>query len=255
MSPHLFFAACLGCLLLGTPGSSEGQPNKPAQPPGLKMVISERLQLPSQMPWAYAELLDPESPRFILKKEDILPAGFMTWSFFVGALDPDKISADNLAYFFAMNPKHIRPMMEDLKDLDPELVEKLAKNPKGALLGRERLARIKKRVGDTLQLKGINHFKEIDLELEIVGALPEGRYDLGAIMNQTYLRQALDRYQKENGKAHPLADKSLSLIWLLVRDQAAFDRIAAQIEKAPQFADPPVRCESLKDAAKLLEKK
>ena len=51
---------------------------------------------------------------------------------------------------------------------------------------------IGKRVGETFKLTSIN-YKGIDLEFEIVGNLPEGRYDSSAIMNALYFKEALNK--------------------------------------------------------------
>src|SRR5262249_12397199 len=109
--------------------AENGAEKQPKPSPGVTMIVTDRFQVPSQMPWTYAEYLDPESPKCILKKEDVLPSGFMYWSFYGGTLDPTAIVADNLVFFFAMEARHIRPMMEGLDNLDPELVRKLEKSP------------------------------------------------------------------------------------------------------------------------------
>jgi putative ABC transport system permease protein len=151
--------------------------------------------------------------------------------------------------FFAMNPNHIRPMMDGLENLDPKLVEQLVSKPVGVLVGRARLAALGKGVGDRIKVTSLN-YQEIDLEFEIVGELPAGRYEQSAIMNVAYLKLALDTYEQRKGKAHPMADKSLNLVWLRVRDQAAFERVKAAIENAPQFKAPPLKCERAAEGVK-----
>jgi RNA polymerase sigma factor (sigma-70 family) len=209
----------------------------------IKVVITEKWQLPSMMPLSFAEFLDPKNPKCILKKEDIVPDGFMTWGFYGGTLVPAKVAPENSLFFFAMNPNHIRPMMDDLENLDAKLVEHLLKQPNTVLIGRSKLATLNKRVGDKFMVTSLN-YKGIDLEFEIVGELPAGRYDQSALMNASYLKQALDGYEKKMGQAHPMADKSLSLVWLRVRNQAAFERVKAVIENAPQFKALPLHCET-----------
>src|SRR5262249_30561202 len=90
----------------------------PAQSQGVQLSVTERGQLPSQMPLSYAAFLNPADPRFLLKGEDIRPDDFMTWQFYGGSLDPDKRTRENLVFFLALDPRKIRPMMDGLEDLD-----------------------------------------------------------------------------------------------------------------------------------------
>ena len=60
------------------------------------------------------------------------------------------------------------------------------------------------------------------------------RYDQSAAFNREYLNAALDDYpRKHNGQAHPLAGKTLNLMWLRVPDSASFERVAEQIANSP----------------------
>jgi putative ABC transport system permease protein len=208
-----------------------------------KIIVTERWQLPSQMPLTHADYLNPESPKFILDPGDVGPGDFMTWSFYGGSLDPTKMTRENIVFFFAMNPRHIIPMMDDLQDFDPALVEKLEQNRIGCLIGRERMEALNKRVGEKFKVTSFN-YKGVDLEFEIVGELPEGRYNQSAIMNERYFNNELDRYARVHGQKHPLDQKRLNLVWLRVKDRPTFDRVGSLIENSPYFADRPVKCET-----------
>lgn len=210
-----------------------------------KLIITERWQLPSQMPLTHARYLNPESPDCVYNPRDfdIGPEDFMTWSFYGGTTDPAKMSRENLVFFFVMNPKHIRPMMDDLNTYDLSLVKKLEDNPRGCLLGKDRLQSIDKKVGERFKLTSIN-YKGIDLEFEIVGELPEGRYNQSGIMNESYFHNELDKYAREKRQPHPLDQKRLNLVWLRVRDQATFNRLGEVIENSPYFSDRPVKVET-----------
>jgi putative ABC transport system permease protein len=79
------------------------------------------------------------------------------------------------------------------------------------------------------------NYKNIDLEFEIVGVLPEGRYDELAIMNEKYFNEEMDGYPRNSknpsrGKPHPLSEKRLNLIWLRVRDKETFAKVSDLIE-------------------------
>jgi putative ABC transport system permease protein len=172
------------------------------------------------------------------------PNDFMVWSFYGGTTDPNKITPDTLIFFFVMEPEQIIPMMDDLGDLDPRLVEALKQKPQGCLLGTDKLKQLNKRVGERFKLTSIN-YKGIDLEFEIVGVLPDGRYNASAIMRLDYFNNAFDQYERNNNKnAHPLAHKRLNLIWIRVGDRATFDKIGSIIEDAPHFSQFPVKTET-----------
>jgi len=212
----------------------------------LKIVITERWQRPSQLPLTHADYLNPQkTSQFLFKDEEtgIGVKDFMTWSFYGGTLDPSKRTRENLVFFFVMEPDQIIPMMDDLENYDPKLVEKMRQTRNGCLVGPERLAMMNKRVGERFKVTGLN-YKDVDLEFEIVGELPAGRYSMNAIMNAEYFNQELDRYAREKGAKHPLDGKRLNLIWLRVPDRQTFNRVAAKIESASVFADRPVKCET-----------
>src|SRR5262249_33704398 len=140
-------------------------------------------------------------------------ADLMTWQFYGGTLDPDKRTPENLIFFFAMEPDKLPTMMDDLENLDPALVRALKENDRGAIVGKERLAKMNKKVGEKLPVTGLN-YKDIDLDFYILGTFPEGRYNQSAVMNRDYLNRSLEDYERKNRKPHPMADKSLNLFWM-----------------------------------------
>src|SRR5207244_10347003 len=81
-------------------------------------------------------------------------------------------------------------------------------------------------------------------DIEIVAEFPPGQYGQSAIMNRSRLNNALDAYKQKNGKPHPLADKTLNLVWLKVPDTAAYNKVAEQVEHSPLFTVPAVKCET-----------
>jgi putative ABC transport system permease protein len=214
------------------------------QSANFKLIVTERWQLPSQMPLTHADYINPESPKFLPELQGLYEAkDFMTWSFYGGTTDPAKFSLENLVFFFAMNPKHIRTMMDELDTLDPALIQKMLDKREACLLGKDRLRALNLVVGSRFKLTSIN-YKGVDLEFEVVGELPEGRYDKSGIMNERYFNEALEKYARDKGTRHPLDLKRLNLIWLRVRDQATFNRVGEVIENASVYRDPPVKCET-----------
>jgi putative ABC transport system permease protein len=210
-----------------------------------KLIVMERWKVPSQMPPTHADYLNPGSSKCLpaLKEAGLAPKDFMTWSFYGGTTDPDKMSLENLVFFFVMDPTAIRPMMDDLENFDPALIKKMLDKREACLLGQDKLRSLNKRVGERFKLTSIN-YKDIDLEFEIVGALPPGRYDKSGIMNDKYFNEALDKYARDKRTRHPLDQMRLNLIWLRVPDQATFNKVGAAIEESPYFGDRPVKCET-----------
>ena len=126
-----------------------------------------------------------------------------------------------------------------------EAVEQMQKNKKAVIVGRTRLQEMNKQIGERFTLKGLT-YAGIDLEFEIVGSFPPGRFDLNAVMNRDYLNDALDAYARAHGgRSHPMADKTLNLVWLQVRDLDEFNQIGRQIEHSPVLQSPPLKCETL----------
>ncbi len=205
-----------------------------------KAIITERWQVPSQMPFAYAGPLEEGG---YSAPGDVHPTDSMTWQFYGGTLDPTNRSFENFMFFFAMDPHKLRTMMDDLENLDPALVEKLAATRDGAIIGRKRLAKLNKRIGERFKVTSYT-LKGVDLDFEIVGVFPEGRYDQSGVMNREYLNAALDKYAREHGTRHPLADKTLALVWLRVPDSESFSKVSSQILNSGRFTAPAVKVET-----------
>jgi putative ABC transport system permease protein len=178
----------------------------------------------------------------------------MSWSFYGGSLESDtaKRTRENLVFFFVMDPKKLTTMMDGLDELTPEQLKDLhagiklmEEDHRRVILGKERLKALDKKVGERIALYSIN-FKDINIDgLEIVGVFPEGRYDQSAVMHKELLEGALDSYKaSHNNTPHPMADKSLNLVWLRVPDTRAYEKIADQIMNSSQFKTPAVKCET-----------
>lgn len=215
----------------------------------LKAIITERWQIPSQMPYSYAASLSEGAAR---EPGDVRPVDSMTWSFFGGTTesDPAKRNMQNSLFAFAMEPSKLTTMMDDLDSLEGETkvefdkaVAELEKNRQGMIVGKVRLESMNKRVGETIELYGVN-YRDIKLEFKIVGTFPEGRYDQSAVMHRDYLIAALEQYEDEKGQKHPLDGKSLNLVWIKVPDMDAFNRVADQIVESPLYTNPSVKCET-----------
>lgn len=214
-----------------------------------KIIVTERWQIPSRMPVAYASSLREGAAR---EPGDVRPTDSMTWQFYGGTIDATKRTRENFLFFICTQPDKVATMMDELEDLQggkrDELlraIEKMKAKRNGVLIGEGLLKRLKKRVGDRMTITSVN-FKGIDLEVEVVDTFPPGtRYDLSAVMNADYLNAAFDDYKAKNkGTPHPLADRTLGLVWLRVNNREDFERLAAQVMNSPSYTNPAVKCDT-----------
>lgn len=220
----------------------------------IKAIVTEKWQNPSMMPYSYAAGLcaggvDPND------STAVHPQGSMTWGFYVGSTEsnPAKRSFENLFFSFVMEPEKARSMLDNIDSLSDEQVQpltdavnKMKTIRNGLIVGEGRLAKLNKRVGDRIKVYGRN-FRDIDLELEIVGTFPKAAesYTDSSIIGREYFESALDTYKAtHNNKPHAMADKSLALVWLRVPDRSSFDKLTEQILTAPTFSNPAVKCET-----------
>lgn len=212
-----------------------------------KAIVTERWQIPSQMPPAYEASIAKGAAS---KPGDAEPQDHMTWSFYGATLDAKK-TRENLLFFFCLDPDKVLPMMDDFSNLSAEEerrlkagLEAMKEDHRRVLLGRERLKAVNKQVGERISLFSIN-YNGIDLdECEIYDMLPEGRLTLFGLMHRDRLKDALEAYKAKTGKAHPLAEKSLNLVWLKLPDTETYNRVADQILHSPLYSNPAVKIET-----------
>lgn len=213
-------------------------------------MVTERWSIPSRLPYAYADVLSRGAAR---NPGDVRPLDSMTWQFYIGTLDPLNLTRENMVFAIACDPAKIETMMDGLDSLPDDQraqlhadVAKLKANRQGIILGHTHLVNTNKRIGERFMLTGMSISKGIDLDFEIVGAFPAGRYDTLAAFNRDYYVGAFDAYPaSHNGQKHPWAERNLSMMLLKVADSAAFNRVAAQIESSPELTSPAVRCETM----------
>ncbi|HEY0982687.1 ABC transporter permease [Schlesneria sp.] len=220
----------------------------------IKAIVTEKWQAPSLLPYSYAAGLsegaaDPNDPNAVR------PQDSMSWGFFVGSTEsnPAKRGYENLFFAFIMEPEKARTMLDGIDVLTDEQAAPLIAGIKrmneirnGVIIGPGRLEKMKKRIGDRITGYSRN-YRDINLEMEIVGTFPKEatQYTDSAIINREYFEAQMDAYKLTNGnKPHPLADKTLSLVWLRVPDRVSFNKLTEQILTAPSYTNPPVKCET-----------
>ncbi len=212
-----------------------------------KAIVTERWQIPSQMPLSYERILQEGAAA---KPGDVKPQDIMSWQFYGATLDSKK-SRENLVFFFCVDPAKVLPMMDEFRDLNAEelalmqdAMRAIQEDKRRVVLGRDCLRRINKKVGERISLFSINYLG-IDLDdCEIYAELPEGRLTLFGLMHRDRLNNALDAFEHKTGKPHPLARKCLNLVWLQIPDTATYNQLAEQIGGSSSFTDPAVKIET-----------
>lgn len=214
-----------------------------------RAMVTERWSVPSRMPFAYGDALARGAAR---NADDCVPTDSMTWQFYGGTLEKGTITRESLVFAIGCHARKLLTMMDGLDDLPAkdreeleQAVARMEEKRIGIILGQNHLRAMKKRIGDRFKLYGIGEFRDLDLEFEIVGAFPSGRYDTLAAFNCEYLNAAFDAWpQTHGGRKHSLAERSLNLVWLKVPDREAFRKVASQIENSPLFTSPAVKVET-----------
>jgi putative ABC transport system permease protein len=217
----------------------------------VKVIVTEKFQIPSQMPPSYEASLAAEATSL----SDGLAADpakdLMSWAFVGGSTDPNVRTLESRIFFFALEPRALLTMMDDLDAgtigaADRARLEKsvaaMERNIQAVILGEEKLRAMNKRVGERIKVFGLN-YKDIDFDVEIVGTFPRGRYDLSAAMNVEYFRRSLDAYERAKGQRHPLADKAMNLYWARFPAKDGYERYAEVVGRPGRFSSPAVKVE------------
>jgi putative ABC transport system permease protein len=214
-----------------------------------KTIITERWQLPSQMPYSYARTLEEGAAR---EPGDIRPEDSMTWQFFIGSTEPGSaFSLDTFFFAFCLEPKKILSMFGELDEVTgaPRAqieagIKAMEANTTGIVMGKSAAAKLNKIVGSRLKIYSRN-YKDIEMEFEVVGILPDIPSVNGlSFVNRDYLVRSLEQYERDKGKKHPLADKTLNLVWLKVPDMQAMEKLSGQIMGNPSLSQPEVKMET-----------
>jgi putative ABC transport system permease protein len=178
----------------------------------------------------------------------------MAWQFYLGTIDVEKRTRESMVILVGMDARQLptkegkavthKGMIDDLDPVDKELVEKLENTTNGCLLGQKRLKMLKKAVGERFKCSGMQP-AGLDLEFEIVGVLPKGRWDENGFMNARYLNQALDLYCRDHPASKDILDRRrIDMFWVEAGKRDDFSQVVDQINASPLFVAPPVKCET-----------
>src|SRR4029079_18368830 len=117
--------------------------------------------------------------------------------------NPAKMGYENMFFSFIMEPEKARTMLDGIDELTDEQAMPLIEGIKrinatrnGVIVGEGRLAKLKRRVGDRITVFGRN-YRDVNLELEIVGTFPNitERYADIAIIRRDFFESELDTYK------------------------------------------------------------
>ena len=213
-----------------------------------KAIVTHRTMVPSQMPPGHYERFKrlvleelPPEMRPVNGDKDI-----MSWSFVLGTTDKVNKKPDNAMFLLSTEPGKINTMLDWPDDLTADErgmidagVTAMEANKQAIVVSESRLKKLNVRVGQRIKIYGLN-YPDLDFEFEIVGMLPEGKYEGLAFMNKAYLDQLI----KAKPADYSMRDKSVNLIWVRLPTKVAFERLNAMIEDPKNFPPPQIKMET-----------
>ncbi|HEV3385993.1 MAG TPA: ABC transporter permease [Gemmata sp.] len=221
-----------------------------------KAIVTHKTIIPSQMPRGHFERFKemcrklPEGMRPEKGDDDVL-----AWSFLFGTTDPVTKRPDGNVFMFCLEPRKVTNMMDGLDDLTPTeksqldaAIEIMEKNPQAIVMSKSRLKKMNLKVGQRIKVTGLSH-KDLVFDCDIIGELPEGKYEGVGFMNSAYLFAQLDAYQRDRvknrtGDPHPMAEKCVNLIWVKLPNKEAFERLSAMVNDTGNFNTPQIKLET-----------
>jgi putative ABC transport system permease protein len=220
-----------------------------------KAIVTHKTLLPSQMPQGYytrfKDLLFDEK---IGLPKHLQPVNgdkdVICWSFVIGTTDKINPRKDTFVFCFALEPDKVMTMMDGLDELtgeEKDLLERgmdaMMKNPQAIIMSKVQMRALNVQVGQRIKVHGIN-YKDLTAEFDIIGTLPDGKYEGVSFMNISYLLKGLDSYERVNGKPHPMADKCINLIWVKLPTKEAFERLSELVSDRSKFNEVPIKLET-----------
>ena len=176
------------------------------------------------------------------ERPDNIEDNIMTWAFVGGTLDPNKRTPQNSLFFFATEPEKLTKMMPGLEDLTGEeraqleqAIVEMVRDPKAVVIGAETAAadgqaRRRPDEDDQPELQGpgvrLHDHRRVPVRLRAGST--------SAVMNRSYLDNELDAYRGRTGKEHPLADKSMNLIWVRLPNPRGVRHSVGQAQRPRQ---------------------
>jgi putative ABC transport system permease protein len=221
-----------------------------------KAIATHKTLVPSQMPRAhyehFKELCRKLPPGMRPEKGD---DDVMAWSFLFGTTDPVTKRPDGNVFLFCLEPDKVTNMMDGLDDLNSTektqldaAVEVMLKNPQAIVMSKSRLKKMNLQVGQRIKVTGLS-YPDLVFDCDIVGELPDGKYEGVGFMNSAYLFSQLDAFRRDrinnrSGDPHPMADKCINLIWVKLPNKEGFERLSAMANDTGNFNTPQIKLET-----------
>jgi putative ABC transport system permease protein len=221
-----------------------------------KAIVTHKTVIPSQMPRAHYDAFKkacmelPPGIRPVRGEDD-----FISWSFLFGTTDPLTKRPDANLFVLGLEPRKVTNMISGLDDLTENeqklldaALEEMERNPRAIVMSKSRLKKMNLQVGQRIKVTGLS-FKDVIFEFDIIGELPEGKYEGLGFMNSAYLFQQLDAYKRDrvrnpSGADHPMAEKCINLIWVKLPNKEAFERLSAVVNDTGKFNTPQIKLET-----------
>jgi putative ABC transport system permease protein len=219
-----------------------------------KVILTEKYTIPSQMPPGYEQRLKdvlrklPPELQPVNGEQDVI-----AWSFVGGTTDPTNPRQENAIFMFCVDPLRITTMMDglekkDLTDAEYNEMQKLTtmmkEDYKRIIMSKARLEKMNLKVGQKIKVTSL-FYKDIVFEFEIIGMLPDGKYEGVGFCSREYLDKMVDAWSRShNGEAHPLADKCVNLVWARLPKKESYEQLAAMVNDPKYFSAPSVKLET-----------
>ncbi|MGL4422440.1 MAG: ABC transporter permease, partial [Gemmataceae bacterium] len=220
-----------------------------------KVIVTEKYSIPSQMPPGYESRLKSLIDQMPKELQPVNGDGdIIAWSFVGGTTDPSNPRPENNIFMFCVDPLKITTMMDGMaeNDFDNEeeykelvrLIRLMDEDYRRIIISKSRLEKMNLKVGQKIKVSSL-FYKDILFEFEIVGMLPEGKYEGVGFCSRTYLDKMISSYaNSHNGERHPLADKCVNLIWVRVPTRASYESLAGMVNDPKNFSNPSVKMET-----------
>ncbi|MGL4422687.1 MAG: hypothetical protein ACRCZF_18605, partial [Gemmataceae bacterium] len=219
-----------------------------------KVIMTEKNTIPSQMPPGYEERVKnlisqmPKELQPVNGDQDVI-----AWSFVGGTTDPSNPRPENNIFMFCVDPQKITTMMDGLekKDFDnlaeydelQRLTKLMKEDYKRIIMSKTRLEKMNLKVGQKMKVTSL-FYRDIIFEFEIIGLLPDGKYEGIGFCSREYLDKMISSYaNNHNGERHPLADKCVNLVWVRVPTRASYESLAGMVNDPKNFSNPAVKME------------
>ena len=140
----------------------------------------------------------------------------------------------------------VLPMSDDLTGDEKDMLDKgvaaMKANKQAVIVSQTRLKKMNLRIGQRIKLYGLN-YPDMEFDLEIIGSLPDGKYEGVGFMNKEYL----DNLLKTMPPDYIMQGKVINLIWVRLPTKQAFEYLNELVDPTdPRSERQDIRYAKLK---------